>query len=248
MALRVAERGTMRSTPAFAMSRLVCSSPLQTNHKRSLSSSSRRLSAGTSPSIATNTSTLSEAPSSPSHKEGIAENELSPVIYSGPLTTTFRRLKIFSLSSCGLTVAFIPFLLTLESSLPFIAQATLSGTVLASTFVSTALVGWTAGPYVTTMRRTADGAGLQMSTASMLLRPRATTVYDPAFLAPSRRPFAAWQLAPSVRMPASNAPIAGSEETVAETRDEKGEVIGRWIVTWGEGGEGTCRESGKVLK
>jgi hypothetical protein len=49
-------------------------------------------------------------------------------------------------------------------------------------------------------------------------------------------------------MPASNAPIAGSEETVAETRDEKGEVIGRWIVTWGEGGEGTCRESGKVLK
>jgi hypothetical protein len=177
----------------------------------------------------------------------VPPQQAPPIIYEGPLATTFRRLKIFSLSSFACTTLFSPFLFVLDSSLPFIAQASLAGTVLTTTVISTALVGWTGQPYVTSLRRTLDGTGLEMQTASIKLNKLTTTVYDPAFLAPTRRPFASWQLAQTVRMPAT-APTPGTEETVAETRDEKGEVRGRWIVTWGEGGEGTCRESGKVLR
>jgi hypothetical protein len=38
----------------------------------------------------------------------------------------------------------------------------------------------------------------------------------------------------------------GSEETVAETMDGAGNVLGRWIVTWGENGEGSCRAEGRI--
>jgi hypothetical protein len=40
----------------------------------------------------------------------------------------------------------------------------------------------------------------------------------------------------------------GQEETVAETRDKDGNTLGRWVVTWGENGEGTCREIGHVVR
>jgi hypothetical protein len=40
----------------------------------------------------------------------------------------------------------------------------------------------------------------------------------------------------------------GQEETVAETRDKDGNILGRWVVTWGENGEGTCREIGHVVR
>lgn len=40
----------------------------------------------------------------------------------------------------------------------------------------------------------------------------------------------------------------GQEETVAETRDKDGNLLGRWVVTWGENGEGTCREIGSVVR
>jgi len=38
----------------------------------------------------------------------------------------------------------------------------------------------------------------------------------------------------------------GTQETVAETMDAKGGLIGSWVVTWGENGEGTCKQVGKV--
>jgi len=38
----------------------------------------------------------------------------------------------------------------------------------------------------------------------------------------------------------------GAEETVAETLDGSGRVLGRWIVTWAENGEGSCRAEGRV--
>jgi hypothetical protein len=203
----------------------------------------------TAPSISPVAPVLPASPASPFEEHPIAASQdgLPPIIYTGPMTATFRRLKIFSLSSCALTVVFTPFLFVLESSLPAIAQASLAVTALTTTFLSTALVGWTGRPYVTALRRTSDGVGLELHTMTMTLRPRTTSVYDPAFLAPTRRPFAAWQLASTVHIPA-NAPVPGTEETVAETRDEKGEVCGRWIVTWGEGGEGTCHESGKAVR
>ena len=38
----------------------------------------------------------------------------------------------------------------------------------------------------------------------------------------------------------------GAEETVAETLDGAGNVLGRWIVAWGENGEGSCRAEGRI--
>jgi hypothetical protein len=49
-------------------------------------------------------------------------------------------------------------------------------------------------------------------------------------------------------LPASKSITPGNEETVAETADKDGNVIGRWVVTWGENGEGVCREVGHVVR
>jgi hypothetical protein len=64
---------------------------------------------------------------------------------------------------------------------------------------------------------------------------------------------AKWELAKSItlgsdRMMEQGTPAVGSHETVAETVDEKGQVIGRWVVEWTEGGEGTCHEAGSVIR
>lgn len=188
-------------------------------------------------------------PARPTLETGNAHKDHSAIIYTGPLASTFKRLKIFSISACVATTAFTPFLFVLESSLPLVARTVLCGTVLTTTFISAGLVGRTGAPYVNSLRRTEDGAGLEMSTSTMMLRPRTTTVYDPAFLVASKRPFTTWQLAHSVQLPPSpNMPAPGSEETVAETKNDKEEVTGRWIVTWGENGAGICTESGKILK
>jgi hypothetical protein len=73
-------------------------------------------------------------------------------------------------------------------------------------------------------------------------------VYDPAFLGDTSRAFARWELARSVQLPPEDAGGVrpGEEETVAETLDAAGNVLGRWIVTWGENGEGSCRAEGYV--
>lgn len=81
-------------------------------------------------------------------------------------------------------------------------------------------------------------------------------VYDPSFLIETRRPLAKWELAEKIRLTPSRTdavgtnvhPAAGHEETVAETRNEKGDVIGRWVVKWDENGSGTCHEVGYVVK
>ena len=43
-------------------------------------------------------------------------------------------------------------------------------------------------------------------------------------------------------------PLPGLEETVAETRDQNGTIIGRWVVQWGENGQGTCHQVGRVVR
>lgn len=173
-------------------------------------------------------------------------------IYHGPLTATFRNLKIFSLSSFGLASAITPFMFVIESSLPLVARVALAATAMMTSGVSTGLVAWCGRPYVASLRLLGpddgEGAtGIRMETTTLMLRPRFTTVYDTTFLAETRRPFAKWELAESVRLQASV--HAGGEETVAETTDAGGKVIGRWIVRWAEDGvTGTCREVGKVVR
>lgn len=233
-----------------------------------------------SPSLAAPLSSFAVADatrnSSPCNDDGAS------IIYVGPLTQTFRRLKIFSLSSLVLASTLSPFIFIVESSLPSTARAALAATALATSGVSTALVGWCGRPYVTTLRRlsalpttttttastppTAQQqqrdqqqqtthshnenapAGIELTTLTLTLSPRRTRVYDPVFLCDTPRAFARWELARRVQLPPEDAAGVqpGSEETVAETLDGAGHVLGRWIVTWGENGEGSCRAEGHV--
>lgn len=216
---------------------------------------------------APNTSGLSARQLSQSTNAGAQANTLDPrednqpVPYHGPLTQTFRRLKIFSLASLGLTFTMAPFLFIVESSLPTSARIFLTATAISTSSISTALVGWCGAPYVVDLRRLTPSEnegieGLEMTTLTLTLKKLTTRVYDADFLVETGRPFAKWELPLAIQLPppekdiitAGKAGASGEEETVAETLNDKGEVIGRWIVKWGEGGAGTCRSTGKVLR
>ncbi|PIL33506.1 hypothetical protein GSI_04129 [Ganoderma sinense ZZ0214-1] len=177
--------------------------------------------------------------------------------YHGPLTTTFRRLKILSLSSLTLTFALTPFIFVLEttSSVPVMGRFALAGIAMATSGVSTFLVAWCGRPYVTAMRRLPDGPrAVEMTTLTLGLHRRVTTVFDTAFLVPTSRPFATWELAEAFKLP--EADVAGArtegliprEETIAETRTRDGGLLGRWVVSWDENGVGTCKEVGRVAR
>jgi hypothetical protein len=254
-------------------------------------SASASLSTVTADSTATRTRTRNDRDNTDAGADADAFSS-SSVIYVGPLTQTFRRLKIFSLSSLVLASSLSPFIFIVESSLPSTARAALATTALATSGVSTALVAWCGRPYVTALRNLATAtttstspsssspsystsetkkqqqqgqdweqtaahshshnenvpAGIEMTTLTLALSPLTTRVYDPAFLCDTTRAFARWELARSVQLPSEDAVGVrpGSEETVAETMDGAGNVLGRWIVTWGENGEGSCRAEGRV--
>lgn len=104
-----------------------------------------------------------------------------PFVYHGPLTPAFRRLKLFSLASFGLSTMLSPFMFLVESGLPMNARIALAGIAVGTSGLSTGLVSWCAKPYVTTMRRfRPDGTGsaeeLELTTSTLLLRPRITKV------------------------------------------------------------------------
>jgi len=98
--------------------------------------------------------------------------------------------------------------------------------------------------------------GLEMTTLSIFLRKRTMRVYDVDFLVETQRGFAKWELAKMVSFPppkdgseaVKKAGYPGQEETVAETLSADGEVLGRWIVKWEEGGIGKCRQVGQVVR
>lgn len=183
------------------------------------------------------------------------------VCYHGPLTQTFRRLKLFSLSSLALSSVMTPFIFIVESSLPISARLILAATALGTSSISTVLVGWAGAPYVVTLRRLLPAEnggidGIEMTTLTLTLSKLTTRVYDTDFLVDTRRPFAKWELPKEVQLPspsedatmAAKAGPPGEVETVAETLDSKNEVIGRWVVKWGEGGTGSCSAVGKVVR
>lgn len=104
-----------------------------------------------------------------------------PFVYNGPLTNAFRRLKIFSLASFGLSVSLTPFLFVIESSLPMSARLALGGIAIGTSSISTSLVAWCAKPYVSTLRRfQPDELGsaeeIEMTTHTLTLKPRITRV------------------------------------------------------------------------
>lgn len=102
-------------------------------------------------------------------------------VYRGPLTKPFRNLKIFSLSSVGLTISLSPVLFIVDSGLPMTARISLACIALGTSGLSTALIAFCAKPYVTSMRRfRPDRAGsaevVEMTTQSLFLKPLVTTV------------------------------------------------------------------------
>lgn len=215
-----------------------------------LSVQSRRLS--TSPLTADDATLLTKSS---------GDSQAEPVAYHGPLTQTFRRLKIFSLSSLGLSCIMTPFIFIVESSLPISARIVLATTALSTSSISTALVGWSGAPYVVDLQKLspADNGnieGIEMTTLTLALQRLVTRVYDADFLVDTKRPFAKWELAQSVQLPSSkeDALMAmkggapGEEETIAETFNSAGKIVGRWIVRWENDGAGTCRGTGKVVR
>lgn len=193
-----------------------------------------------------------------------AEDTNLTIPYEGPLTVTFRRLKIFSLSSLALSFGMAPFLFVLEttSSLPLTARAALAFTAMGTSGISTALIAWCGKPYVANLRYLSESSegtasstpGLEMITLTLGLHPRVTRVYDTAFLVPTNRPFATWELAECFKLSPKEVEswksqgLLPREETIAETMDKDGRTIGRWIVSWDENGTGTCYEVGKVAR
>ncbi|KAF7319866.1 hypothetical protein MKEN_00769800 [Mycena kentingensis (nom. inval.)] len=178
------------------------------------------------------------------------------VVYHGPLANTFKRLKVFSLSSLSLCATMSPLMFAIETSLPLSARAILATTALTTSGISTGLISWAGHTYVTELRarkhpETNRLQEVEATTLTLRLKPRITKIYDPTFVVRSSRPFAKWELAELVLLPPNlrnSATVPGQEETVAETRDDKGTVLGRWVVRWGENGEGSCHEVGKVMR
>jgi hypothetical protein len=192
------------------------------------------------------------------------------VIYHGPLAMTFRRLKLFSLTSMGLAATISPFIVLLESNLPMSARYMLAATAVATSGISTALIAWISRPYVSTLRRGTGPNGqetLELTTTSLFLKPEVTKVrllfpsiyfvpistqfirkvYRPEFLVDTKRAFAKWELAKEVILP-SDGPTPSGEELVAETLAANGRVIGRWTVQWGPDGEGSCKGEGNIVR
>jgi len=199
--------------------------------------------------------------SSPATQQPTQSDSPHQVAYHGPLAQTFRRLKIFSLSSLALSCIMTPFIFIVESSLPISARIVLATTALTTSGVSTALVGWSGYPYVVDLRRLTPAEnggieGIEMTTLTLMLRRLTTRIYDADFLVETRRPFAKWELAEEIQLPSSSeepvmaakAGAPGQVETVAETLNAKNEVVGRWVVKWGEGGAGSCKAVGKVVR
>lgn len=286
---RLCARSILCSARPLQLSRTSCGLSLRL--RAHLFSTSRTLfnpsDAGTNTNpTTTTTQTQTHTPPPPTHTNSRHAPDASPtdpyIIYQGPLALTYRRLKLFSLSSLALSFTISPFFFLVESSLPFSVRLILVGITLGASSIPTALVAWVGKSYVTAIHRmpppppspsagsevvkeaeaeaAAGGSLLELTTLNMFLQPRITRIYDPAFIADTDRPFAKWELADMVQLPQDEmvqlpqeemqkaVPEPGSEETVAETMDREGRVLGRWIVRWEEGGEGNCRGEGKILQ
>lgn len=126
-------------------------------------------------------STLASPLTSDVHPVSVSPDK---VLYQGPLTATFKRLKLFSLSSLSLSVSMAPLMFAVETNLPWSARAFLAGTAVSTSAVSTALIAWAGRSYVTALRVTkapADDAieQLEITTMTFRLRPRITRVSLP---------------------------------------------------------------------
>ncbi|KAF8608298.1 hypothetical protein BDV93DRAFT_466603 [Ceratobasidium sp. AG-I] len=185
--------------------------------------------------------------------ESALVKEKSEIFYTGPLSTTFRNLKIFSLSSLTLASALTPFIFIIDAPLSLSARIALAITALGTSLSSTALIGWCGKPYVISMRRQPGSDAIELTTTNTFLRERRTTVLDPRFFQPTSRPFATWELPQifTADIEPGGQRSDGTVEPVAITRDASNKVLGRWEILWHEDSGrliGTLRRSGQVIR
>jgi len=171
------------------------------------------------------------------------------IFYRGPLAGTFHSLKLFSLSSLGLCLSVSPFIYLVDGAMATSARHSLVALAIATSGLSTSLVGWIASPYVAQMRRLdgkqletgkqAPPGSIEILTRNIFLQERFTRVYDPIFLSnTTRRKFAKWELSSHLITDTSKDDVevperkAGGVETAAETVDAKGNVKGKWTIHW----------------
>jgi hypothetical protein len=100
------------------------------------------------------------------------------------MTATFKRLKVFSLSSLSLCTMMAPFMFVIETNLPWSARAFLASTAIGTSGVSTGLIAWAGRSYVTALRCTKSPTNdaiqqLEMTTLTLRLQPRITRVCAP---------------------------------------------------------------------
>lgn len=165
------------------------------------------------------------------------------IIYTSPAEKPVRLLKLFCVSGTAVTFAAAPLLMLIDSSLPMVARVTALAFATFGTGSTTVFVARYFSGYVSSIYKDADTGDLVFSTSTLFLRPRLTTVYDKSFLVPSDRPGAKFALAEHVNGTGAD----GAEETIAQTTDADGRVLGRWIVRWDKG-IGRCRAAGNVVR
>ncbi|KAF9433940.1 hypothetical protein BGZ76_008788 [Entomortierella beljakovae] len=85
---------------------------------------------------------LEVAHPSPHHAES------QTTIYEGPFSQTAKRLKLFSVSSLGATIALCPFIFILDAGISTGMRGGLAVAAVATSGSSTALVQWCLGSYV----------------------------------------------------------------------------------------------------
>lgn len=130
---------------------------------------------------ATSTTTTSTSASYTKENEPSNENDVYDKVYLGPLDSTFRRLKVFSLASLTLSTALSPFIFVIESNLPLSARWALASIAVTTSATSTTLVAWCGKPYATKLRyirpeENGGAEGMEITTMSLTMKPRITRV------------------------------------------------------------------------
>ncbi|KAG2175564.1 hypothetical protein INT43_001211 [Umbelopsis isabellina] len=110
-------------------------------------------------------------------------------IYVGPLATVAKRLKLFSISSLGLSSAITPFVFVLDFPVPVFAKVVLVGSALFTSASSTGLINWVMSPYVTKATTSPEQPGMiNLHTLNVIAQEHVTIVPITA-LQPSTRVF-----------------------------------------------------------
>lgn len=141
------------------------------------------------------TSTTTPSPTSTTKEtETTSSDDVYNKVYLGPLESTFRRLKIFSLASLSLSTTLAPFMFVIESNLPINARLALASIAITTSATSTGLVAWCGKPYVTKLKyirpdENGGAEGIEMMTMSLTLKPRITKVRPNLFFGRMHWPY-----------------------------------------------------------